>query len=53
MLLDRSTGERRLVTLGLDGGAGNGRSWRPHISHDGGFVVFQSTSSNLVANDLP
>ncbi|NLS97701.1 MAG: hypothetical protein GXX96_36640 [Planctomycetaceae bacterium] len=53
MLLDRSTGERRLVTQGLDGGAGNGISWRPHISHDGGFVVFQSTSSNLVANDLP
>ncbi len=52
VLYDRTTGERRVVTKSYDGGAANNISWRPHISHDGGYVVFQSMSSNLVPNDL-
>ena len=52
VLLDLATGERRVVTTGFDGETGNSISWRPHISHDGQFVVFQSQSSNLVANDV-
>ncbi len=53
ILYDRTTGERRVITTGILGRTGNDITWRPHISHDGQFVVFQSQSSNLVPNDTP
>ena len=50
-LFDRTTGERRVITRGYDGQTANNITWRPHISHNGGFIVFQSMASNLVPND--
>ncbi len=51
VLYDRTTDERRIVSEGYDGESCNGICWRPQVSHDGGTVVFQSRSSNLVPND--
>lgn len=48
---DRATGETILVSATASGIQGNGDSWLPAISADGQTVAFESTSSNLVAND--
>ena len=40
-----------LVSVGLDGGAGNGPSNDPTVDNSGQLVVFTSTASNLVADD--
>ncbi|MBM4780069.1 MAG: hypothetical protein GQE15_20390 [Archangiaceae bacterium] len=40
-----------LVSVGLDGGAGNGNSVDPNVDDSGKLVVFTSTATNLVPND--
>jgi hypothetical protein len=40
-----------LVSVGLDGGAGNSNSNDAHVDDSGRFVVFTSTATNLVPND--
>jgi Tol biopolymer transport system component len=47
---DRQTGVTELISRGIDG-PGNGFSSFPKISADGRYVVFQSSASNLVADD--
>jgi hypothetical protein len=49
---DRQTGVTERVSVAADGTQGNdGGSDRPSISADGRFVVFESSSSNLVPGD--
>ncbi|WP_455206035.1 PKD domain-containing protein [Kaarinaea lacus] len=48
---DRLSGDTRLISIGVDGGAGNADSLHPSISDDGQVVAFESAASNLVAND--
>lgn len=48
---DRSTGTTVRVSVTSSGAQGNGASSAPAISADGRFVVFESTSTNLVAGD--
>lgn len=48
---DRATGVTERVSVGLDGGNGDGYAFRPAVSGDGRFVTFWSSSSNLVAGD--
>lgn len=56
-LYDRTKERMELVSVGVDGRAGNGGSGGPtgliheQISPDGRFVVFTSIASNLVPND--
>jgi Tol biopolymer transport system component len=45
---DMTTGEVRRLTESDSGEPGNLNSFRPQISPDGGFVVFQSAAGNLV-----
>ncbi|HHD56882.1 MAG TPA: hypothetical protein ENK89_04300, partial [Desulfobulbaceae bacterium] len=40
-----------LVSVNSEGGIGNSNSYDPAISRDGRYVVFASSSSNLVLND--
>jgi Tol biopolymer transport system component len=49
-VFDELSGLRRLVSSGLTGPA-NGDSGNPAIAADGSTVAFQSSASNLVAND--
>ena len=44
-----TTGALRLVSTDASGTAGNLRSYHPRITPDGSMVVFDSTSTNLVA----
>ena len=48
---DLETGLTEHVSVGADGGPGNGKSLYPAISGDGRYVAFQSSASNLVAGD--
>lgn len=48
---DRLTGTTRLVSHAPSGGEADDNSWQPAISADGRWVVFYSSSTNLVAND--
>jgi Tol biopolymer transport system component len=51
---DLSTGETMRISTDSDGNQGNGHStiiFRPSISADGRFVVFESLASNLVPGD--
>ena len=48
-LANLDTGETRLISRSVRGGAGNGASIRPAISSDGRFVAFQSDASDLIA----
>jgi len=48
---DRTTGRNELISVASDGSQGNGPSFLPTISHDGRFVAFASTASNLAADD--
>ena len=48
---DRITGVVSLVSIGLQGGVGDGRSYMPVISPDGEYVRFTSEARNLVPAD--
>lgn len=48
---DRNSGETKLVSVGLNGGEGNGDSSAPSISADGQSVAFESYATNLVPID--
>ena len=48
---DRSTGITERVSVSSSGTQGDNLSGEPSISADGGFVAFESTSTNLVAGD--
>ena len=50
-LQDRETGDLRCLSLNIAGQAGNGASYRPSISADGGVVVFCSEATDLVHGD--
>jgi len=46
-----ATGERRLVSAGLDGAGGDGPSRQPALSASGERVAFTSTATNLAPGD--
>ena len=46
---DRGAGHTERVSVAGDGGQGNAGSFKPGLSADGRFVVFQSAASNLLA----
>lgn len=46
-----SSPQNRLVSVAPDGSPGNGDSFGAEISSNGRYVLFQSSSSNLVTND--
>jgi len=48
---DRTTHVTTLVSVGRDGKASDGTSLRAEISKDGRFVAFESSGTNLIAND--
>ena len=48
-LLNGQTDAMTLVSIGLDGAAANGASFRPTVSADGNYVYFASDATNLVA----
>ena len=48
-ILDRVTGARELITGAAGGGAADGSSFLPQLSHDGRFVAMDSRAGNLVA----
>ena len=48
---DRTTGVTQRISVASDGTEGNAGSNGPSVSADGRFVAFQSTASNLVADD--
>jgi Tol biopolymer transport system component len=52
-LYDRAAGTNTLVshTAAAATTAGNGTCWEPHLSADGRYVAYVSTSSDLVAGD--
>jgi hypothetical protein len=49
---DRTTGATTRVSVDSDGKQANGRSTYPRISHDGRYVVYSSSSTDLVADDF-
>ncbi len=48
---DRDAGTVELISVGTNGGVGNGQSYGTAISDDGRYVAFVSIASNLVPND--
>ncbi|TKB68192.1 MAG: hypothetical protein E8D47_01610 [Nitrospira sp.] len=48
---DRTVGTKTQISFGVGGTNPNGDSRAPAISADGGFVAFESTATNFVAND--
>ena len=48
---DRSSGETKLVSVGMNNAEGNGDSFAPSISADGQSVAFESYATNLVPID--
>jgi len=50
-ILDRQTGQMNRVSVGFEGNQANGHSNSPSVSADGRYVVFSSTSTNLVRDD--
>jgi hypothetical protein len=50
-LRDRVANTTSLVSVALTGTPGDGESYHTHMSADGRFIVFASTSTNLVAGD--
>jgi Tol biopolymer transport system component len=52
VILNRQTGRREIVSVGMNNTAANGASDFPSISADGRFVAFQSDATNLVSNDF-
>jgi uncharacterized repeat protein (TIGR01451 family) len=51
-LRDLQAGTTALVSVALDGTAGNGTSFIQDISGDGRFVAFISSATNLIPNDV-
>ena len=51
-LRDVQAGTTHLVSVALDGGAGDNSSFIQDISSDGNYVAFVSSATNLVAGDL-
>jgi Tol biopolymer transport system component len=51
-VLDLSTGQLTLESLGRDGGVANGDSGSPDISGDGRYVVFVSSAGNLADTQI-
>ena len=49
---DVQSGTTALVSVALDGTAGNGTSFIQDISGDGRFVAFVSSATNLILNDV-
>src|SRR5688572_24361555 len=49
---DRQRGTTTRVSVNSSGNQANGVSTRPSISHDGRFVAFQSSASNLSTNNV-
>jgi WD40 repeat protein/DNA-directed RNA polymerase specialized sigma24 family protein len=52
-LYDRQRDQAERIDSGFDGSPPDGESFAPVISADGRWVVFWSTSSNLVSGELP
>jgi hypothetical protein len=51
-LRDRQTGQTELISKNTGGAYSNGNSYRPDISTDGRYVVFESVATNMgVSND--
>jgi hypothetical protein len=50
-LHDRQTGTTERISAANDGIQGNGESYGPSVSADGGFVAYRSGASNLVPGD--
>jgi len=48
---DRLNKTTKLVSKSLEGNTGNTKSLNPVISKEGGHIVFESFSNNLIAND--
>jgi len=48
---DRQTGQTSRVSVSSSGQQADGYSWRPAISADGRYVVFESWATNLVVDD--
>ena len=51
-VLDLSTGQLTLESVGRDGNAANGESSSPDISGDGRYVVFVSSAGNLTGPQI-
>lgn len=51
-VFDRDSGAVSLVSKNSQGAHGNGRNYKPDISGDGRYVVFESKSTNLVAETV-
>lgn len=51
-LKDMSSGSVTLVSRAVGGVAANGSSYGPSMSADGRYIVFYSSASNLVPNDI-
>ena len=49
-LTDTANGTTERISVASDGTEGNGYSYRPAISGDGRYVVFESTSTNLTGD---
>jgi Tol biopolymer transport system component len=50
-VVDRRTATIERISVGVDGGQGNGPSYNPTVSPDGAFIAFWSEASNLVGGD--
>ncbi|HSW57756.1 MAG TPA: Ig-like domain-containing protein [Dehalococcoidales bacterium] len=48
---DRQTEETRLVSIDSDGSQANDASMTPALNSDGRYIIFNSSASNLVADD--
>jgi hypothetical protein len=48
---DRIRGVTEIVSVDSSGASGNGESYAPWVSADGRFILFESSSSNLVDGD--
>ena len=51
LLRDRQNGSTRRINVSSEGVVGDGSSRAPSISHDGRYVAFYSSASNLVPED--
>ena len=50
-LYEVSSGQKTLISTGVNGNGSNGTSGKPAISADGQYIVFASAASNLVSGD--
>ena len=52
ILLDRNSGSLELISVAIGGGGSNAACYATFVSDNGRYVIFESTASNLVENDL-